>query len=62
MFQKTTAIKKILALSKRIKAIQGGTSAGKTYGVLPILIDKAIKNDMIEISVVKRLQKDNECN
>ena len=52
MFQKTTAIKKILALKKRIKAIQGGTSAGKTYGVLPILIDRAIKNDMIEISVV----------
>ena len=37
MFQKTTAIKKILALDKRIKAIQGGTSAGKTFGVLPIL-------------------------
>jgi len=52
MFQKTTAIKKILALNKRIKAIQGGTSAGKTFGVLPILINIAIKNPLTEISVV----------
>ena len=52
MFQKTTAIKKILALDKRIKAIQGGTSAGKTFGIIPILINKAIKNPMIEISIV----------
>ena len=52
MFQKTTAIKKILALDKRIKAIQGGTSAGKTFGVLPILINRAIKNPLTEISVV----------
>ena len=52
MFQKTTAIKKILALNKRIKAVQGGTSAGKTFGIIPILINKAIKNPMIEISIV----------
>ena len=52
MFQRTTAINKILALKKRIKIVQGGTSAGKTYGILPILIDKACKQPNTEISVV----------
>ena len=52
MFQRTTAINKILALKKRIKIVQGGTSAGKTYGIIPILIDKAIKTPNTEISIV----------
>ena len=52
MFKVTTAIRKILALKKRIKIIQGGTSAGKTFGILPILIDKAARNSGLEISVV----------
>jgi phage terminase large subunit len=52
MFTRTTSINKILALKKRIKIIQGGTSAGKTFGILPILIDKAIRTDQLEISVV----------
>jgi phage terminase large subunit len=52
MFVRTTAINKILALTKRVKAIKGGSSAGKTYGVLPILIDKAIKTPELRISVV----------
>ena len=52
MLQRTTAINKILALKKRIKIIQGGTSAGKTFGILPILIDKAAKKGGLEISVV----------
>ncbi len=30
----------------------GGTSAGKTFGILPILIDRAIKTPLLEISVV----------
>lgn len=51
-FVYTTAIKKMRSLKKRIKIVQGGTSAGKTYGILPILIDKAIKEDGLEISVV----------
>jgi phage terminase large subunit len=51
-FVRTTAINKILNLKKRIKIIQGGTSAGKTYGILPILIDKASKKGGLEISVV----------
>ncbi|QDP65254.1 MAG: putative terminase large subunit [Prokaryotic dsDNA virus sp.] len=52
MFKRTIAINKILALKKRIKIVQGGTSAGKTYGILPILINKAILVPKLEISVV----------
>lgn len=52
MFVRTTAINKILNLKKRVKVIQGGTSAGKTYGILPILIDRATKTPRLEISVV----------
>jgi phage terminase large subunit len=51
-FVKTTAIKKILKLKERKKVIQGGTSAGKTFGIIPILIDYAIKNPLSEISIV----------
>lgn len=52
MFKRTTAINRILALTARKKIIQGGTSAGKTFGILPILIDKACKIPRLEISVV----------
>jgi len=52
MLKRTTAINKILALKKRIKIIQGGTSAGKTFGILPILINKACLLPGLEISVV----------
>ena len=52
MLVRTTAINKILALKKRIKIIQGGTSAGKTFGILPCLIHKAAETPNIEISVV----------
>lgn len=41
MFKKTTAVDKILKMKKRLKIIQGGTSAGKTIAILLILIDKA---------------------
>lgn len=41
MFQITTAIKKIIQLKKRIRAVQGGTSAAKTVGVIAILINAA---------------------
>lgn len=51
-FRYTTAIDKLRKLKKRIRIIQGGTSAGKTYGILPILIDTAAKSPKIEISVV----------
>jgi len=52
MFQTTTAIKKLHALKKRKKVIQGGTSAGKTFGILPILIDRCIRTPYLETSVV----------
>ena len=48
----TTAIKKMSRLKARKKVVQGGTSAGKTFGILPLLIDKAIKEPNLEISVV----------
>ena len=52
MFQSTTAIRKLHALTKRKKVIQGGTSAGKTFGILPILIDRCIRTPYLETSVV----------
>jgi phage terminase large subunit len=51
-FIRTTAINKIRKLTARKKVIQGGTSAGKTFGILPVLIDLATKTDRLEISVV----------
>jgi phage terminase large subunit len=44
MFQRTTAIDKLLAIQCRKKVIQGGTWAGKTYGIIPCIIDYAAKN------------------
>jgi phage terminase large subunit len=48
----TTAIKKLSKLNKRNRVVQGGTSAGKTFGIIPLLIDHAIKNPNKEISIV----------
>ena len=48
----TTAIKKLRKLKKRIKGVPGGTSAGKTFGILPIEIDYAARNPNTETSVV----------
>jgi phage terminase large subunit len=52
MFKRTTAVNRIGALTKRKRVIQGGTSASKTYSILAILINKAIKTPNLEISVV----------
>ena len=41
MYTLTTATKKLLKLKKRIRAVAGGTSAGKTISILQILIDDA---------------------
>lgn len=51
-FQVTTAIKKLHALKSRKKIIQGGTWAGKTYGIIPLLIDKAARYPNKKITVV----------
>lgn len=51
-FRYTRAIKKLRRLKKRIRGVPGGTSAGKTFGILPILIDTAARTPNLEISVV----------
>ena len=40
-FSKTTATRKIISLSKRIRAVQGGSSASKTISILLYLIARA---------------------
>ncbi|MCP4102199.1 MAG: hypothetical protein GY750_12320 [Lentisphaerae bacterium] len=51
-FVNTTALQKLAKLNKRVKVVQGGTSAGKTYNILPILYSKATKHPNTVISVV----------
>ena len=50
----TTGAKKILGMDEksRLKAVFGGASASKTYSILPVLIDRAIKNPGEVITVV----------
>ena len=52
MFKRTTAVNKILKMKARKRVIQGGTSAGKTYAIIPILVDRALKEPRIKITVV----------
>lgn len=52
MFKRTTATNKVLGLNNRVKIIQGGTSASKTYSILAVLINKALSIHGIEISIV----------
>ena len=52
MFKYTTAISKLRKLKKRIKVVRGGTSAGKTFGIIPLLIDRCTKVEGLEISIV----------
>lgn len=52
MFKRTTAINKILAMKSRKKVIQGGTSSGKTYGIIPVIIDKCIRGRNLKATVV----------
>lgn len=42
ILRETTALKKIRALDKRIRVVQGGTSAGKTYDILLDELNEAI--------------------
>lgn len=41
--QETTALRKIIEMKKRIRVVQGGTSAGKTYDILMDELDEAIR-------------------
>lgn len=51
-FKRTTAINKLLKLTKRKKVVQGSTSAGKTYGIIPVLINYATTHKRKKITVV----------
>ena len=44
LFVETTATKKIIKLTKKIRAVQGGTSASKTISIILYLIAKAQKD------------------
>jgi len=48
----TTTVKKLQRLTKRYKVVQGATWAGKTFAILIILIDRAIRNPNLRITVV----------
>jgi phage terminase large subunit len=48
----TTAQAKIAALRGRYRIVQGGTSASKTFSIIPLLIQYAIQTPNSEISVV----------
>lgn len=52
MFLRTTAINKLKKMTARKKVVQGGTSSGKTYAIIPIIIDKLIKNERLKATVV----------
>jgi len=41
MYQPTTAVKKLLSLTKRVRGVAGGTSASKTISIIQILINQA---------------------
>lgn len=47
----TTALNRISALRKRLRVIQGGTSASKTFSIMAYLIHVAQSNDNLVISV-----------
>jgi phage terminase large subunit len=50
--KKTSALNQLRELKKRIRIIRGGSSAGKTFAIIAILIDYAIVNKGKEISIV----------
>lgn len=52
MFQVTTSLRKMLSMTARKKVVQGATSSGKTYGIIPILYDKCIATPRIKVTVV----------
>lgn len=47
----TTALKKVTRLRRRLKVVQGGTSASKTISILQYLIDKMQQRDGIVITI-----------
>ena len=51
-YEITSAIHKIAKLKKRIRAVQGGTSAGKTLGIISVLIDLAQQDEVPTITSI----------
>lgn len=51
-YYKTTATKKIVSLTKRIRAVCGGTAASKTISILLYLIARAQTDEKLLISIV----------
>lgn len=54
MTQITTTTKKLLSLRERIKVVQGGTSAGKTFSIVMVLIDRAQTNKNLTIDIISQ--------
>jgi len=52
MYRKTIATKKIIAMVKRIRAIQGGTSASKTVSIMLYLIALAQKDAILGVTTL----------
>lgn len=52
MFKVTTSVRKMLSIKPKNKAIQGATSSGKTYGIIPILYDRALATPNTLITIV----------
>jgi len=52
LYKETTALKKIAAMKRRLKIIQGGSSAGKTIALLLLLINRAQSERNKTISIV----------
>ncbi len=50
-FAVTTALKKMLKMTARKKVVQGSTSSGKTYGIIPIIYDRCIEFDRFKATV-----------
>jgi phage terminase large subunit len=52
IFKQTTAQAKIARLRKRVRGVKGGTSASKTFSIIPLLIEYASLKPKMEISIV----------
>lgn len=52
LLKQTTALTKISSLRRRLRIIQGGTSASKTFSIIAYLIDVAQNNPNLIISIV----------
>lgn len=54
MIKTTTSLRKIAAMNKRIKVIQGGQGAGKTFSILILIINHASANPNKDIYIASQ--------